>query len=90
MDFDETFYKNRFIRLREVFDSLTEAVLGDGYYNYGVDPCACDEYTGEDLARKYGKKFAEQYVKLLRSKAQVNVMKQKIEELEAENNKLKK
>jgi len=89
MDFDENFYKNRYIRLREVFDSLVESILGEDYYNYGSDVCSCDEFAGEDLARKCGRKFPEAYVKTLKAKSHINIMREKIEQLEIENNKLK-
>jgi len=41
-------YKN----LREHFQKLVTNVMGNGYYNMGMDVYTCDEICCEDIARK--------------------------------------
>jgi len=89
MAFDEKFYKYKYMRLREVFDSLIESVLGQEYYNIGIDTYSCDEYSGEDITIKCGKKYKEAYNTILNAKANANEMRLKIEKLEKENEILK-
>jgi hypothetical protein len=62
----------RWMRMCEVFDSLIEAVLGKDYYNMGMDTYACDEYAGEDIARKCSRRAAKKYIKIIRQKAEEN------------------
>lgn len=42
-------YKN----LREHFYSLSNEVLGEDYYNLGMDTYTCDKMTTEDIKRKF-------------------------------------
>ena len=41
--------------LRKNFNKLTNEILGEDYYNMGVDTYNCDEETTEDLLYKYKK-----------------------------------
>lgn len=47
--------------LRKNFNKLVECVLGEDYYNMGMDVYTCDELTCEDIAKacKKGKKWNE-------------------------------
>ena len=69
---NEDFYKYRFMRLNEVFRALTFATLGKGYYNYGINAYACNEYSGEDIALKVSKRAWKRYVKEIRRLAVIN------------------
>lgn len=42
--------------LRKHFTELVKEVLGEGYYNEGMDVYTCDEFTCRDLKAKLKKK----------------------------------
>lgn len=38
--------------LNEHYDKLIEEILGEGYYNYGMDVYSCNEFALEDMLRE--------------------------------------
>ena len=51
---DLMFYKISYIELCDSFNKhLVNPILGEHYYNYGCDVTSCNNFTCEDLKRKY-------------------------------------
>lgn len=52
-------YKN----LRHHFDKMVKAVLGEDYYNVGMDVYTCDEITCEDITYEVNKTLIQRILK---------------------------
>jgi hypothetical protein len=50
----------QYISLRENLNkNLINPILGEGYYNMGMDVYTCDQFTTEDLKREFDKREKE-------------------------------
>ena len=78
---NKNLYEYRYECLREVFDALIETLLGKHYYNYGYDITSCDEISGQDIAYKFGRKYAKRYETILQRNARINDVKEKQKEM---------
>ena len=47
--------ENLYDNLRKCFGKVKTAILGDRYYNMGMDVYACDLLTAEDIIKAYQK-----------------------------------
>lgn len=56
MKWEKEHAEMRFVELNKLWHKVINELLGEDYYNDGCDWKSCDEFSAEDLIRKYKKR----------------------------------